>query len=437
MSDDKGLIERVLAPIADVRRGETGGALLLMLTMFLILGGYYLLKTAREIFILSDGGAEVKSYSSAGQALLLLFIVPAYGAFATRVNRKRLTQWVTLFFASNLIVFLGALSLHWRIGIAYFLWVGVFNVMVIAQYWAFANDLYTQEQGKRLFPLIGIGSSLGAWVGSIRAGTLLAAAGPWRLLAGAAAILVLCAGLAGFIDRLTKRSAPAERARSEAPLAEGRSGFGMIRSDRYLMLIAVLLLLLNVVSTSGGYLFDRYVTATATARFGTGPDTTAAREQFIGQTYGSYFASVNLVGFLLQTFVVSRVFKFLGVARALLIHPIVALVGYVGMLRAPSFEFIRWVKIADSSIDYSLGNTTKQALWLPTSREAKYKAKQAVDAFFMRAGDVLQAGIVYSGELLSFTVTAFAALNILFVVCWLAAVRGLSRSLRARATPEF
>jgi len=84
MSDDKGLIERVLAPIADVRRGETGGALLLMLTMFLILGGYYLLKTAREIFILSDGGAEVKSYSSAGQALLLLFIVPAYGAFATR-----------------------------------------------------------------------------------------------------------------------------------------------------------------------------------------------------------------------------------------------------------------------------------------------------------------------------------------------------------------
>jgi AAA family ATP:ADP antiporter len=107
------------------------------------------------------------------------------------------------------------------------------------------------------------------------------------------------------------------------------------------------------------------------------------------------------------------------------------------MLRAPSFEFIRGVKIADSSIDYSLGNTTKQALWLPTSREAKYKAKQAVDAFFMRAGDVLQAGIVYSGELLSFTVTAFAALNILFVVCWLAAVRGLSRSLRARATPEF
>ena len=69
------------------------------LTMFLVLGGYYLLKTAREVFILSEGGAEVKSYSSAGQALLLLVLVPAYGAFASRVNRMQLVQWVTLFFA--------------------------------------------------------------------------------------------------------------------------------------------------------------------------------------------------------------------------------------------------------------------------------------------------------------------------------------------------
>ena len=69
------------------------------------------------------------------------------------------------------------------------------------------------------------------------------------------------------------------------------------------------------------------------------------------------------------------------------------------MLRAPSFEMMRWLKIADNSVDYSLGNTTKQALWLPTSRQAKYKAKQAVDSFCVRAGDVMQAGIVYTGEL--------------------------------------
>src|SRR5215471_5346604 len=128
---DKGWLERLLAPIADVRRGEATSALLMTLTMFLVLAGYYLLKTAREVFILSEGGAEVKSYSSAGQALLLLVLVPAYGAFASRVNRVQLVKWVTLFFVGNLVLFLLALGAGLKIGIVYFLWVGIFNVMVI------------------------------------------------------------------------------------------------------------------------------------------------------------------------------------------------------------------------------------------------------------------------------------------------------------------
>ena len=172
----------------------------------------------------------------------------------------------------------------------------------------------------------------------------------------------------------------------------------MIFGDRYLMLIAALAVILNVVNTSGEYLFGRYVVEMANATHGTGPEGAAAREAFIGSTYSQFFSTVNLVGFVLQMFVVSRVIKFLGVGTALFIHPIVALSGYLLMLRAPSMTTITYLKVADNSLDYSLGNTTKQALWLPTSREAKYKAKQAVDSFFVRAGDVLQAGIVYTGE---------------------------------------
>ena len=179
---DKGPLEKLLSPIADVRRGESVNALLLTLLMFLLLAGYYMLKTAREVFILSEGGAEVKSYASAGQAILLLGLVPAYGAFASRVSRVSLVTWVSLFFVSNIVLFGLANSAGVRIGIPYFLWVGIFNVMVIAQFWAFANDIYTPEQGKRLFPLIGVGSSLGAWLGSVRAGHLMEAYGPIRLL---------------------------------------------------------------------------------------------------------------------------------------------------------------------------------------------------------------------------------------------------------------
>ena len=99
-------LERLLAHLADVRAGEGVGALMLAFNLFLLLGAYYMLKTAREALILTQGGAEVKSYSSAGQAMLLLAIVPLFGVFASRVNRVRLVTGVMLFFASNLAIFI-------------------------------------------------------------------------------------------------------------------------------------------------------------------------------------------------------------------------------------------------------------------------------------------------------------------------------------------
>src|SRR4029450_359593 len=216
---ERSIGERLLSPIADVHRDEVVSALLMTLIMFLILASYYLLKTAREVFILSEGGAEVKSYSSAGQAVLLLILVPAYGAFASRVNRIQLVQWVTLFFASHLVLFLIAIGAGWRVGVPYFLWLGIFNLMVIAQYWAFAADLYTQEQGKRIFPLIGVGSRLGAWVGSVRAGQIVENVGTPRPLVGGAVLLTLCAGLARLANaRRPRDSDDRTAAAHERPL---------------------------------------------------------------------------------------------------------------------------------------------------------------------------------------------------------------------------
>ena len=436
----KSIGERLLSPIAEVRREEVASALLLTLIMFLILAAYYMLKTAREVFILGEGRAAVKSYSSAGQALLLLVLVPAYGAFASRVTRIQLVQWVTLFFASHLALFFVALSAGWQIGVPYFLWLGIFNLMVIAQFWAFASDIYTPDQGKRVFPLIGVGSSLGAWVGSVRAGQIVTTLGTNRLLVAAGVLLVICAFLARWAYHVRPRRVPVATAAAPASVAAEdeqplgkQDGFAMIFGDRYLMLIAALAVILNVVNTSGEYLFGRYVVEMATAAHGSGPEGAAGREAFIGATYSQFFSTVNLVGFVLQMFVVSRVIKFLGVGTALFIHPAVALSGYLLMLRAPSMSTITAVKVADNSLDYSLGNTTKQALWLPTSREAKYKAKQAVDSFFVRAGDVLQAGLVYAGEALALAVPAFATINVVLAGVWLGIVALLNREMRVKA----
>src|SRR5262245_48139524 len=131
MSGEKqGIAARLLSPVAEVRRGEAGSVLLMALTMLLLLGAYYVLKTAREALILSHAGAEVKTYSSAGQALLLLLIIPVFSALASRVARAKLVALVTLFFISNVFLFVIFGPESDVVGIVYFLWVGIFNVMV-------------------------------------------------------------------------------------------------------------------------------------------------------------------------------------------------------------------------------------------------------------------------------------------------------------------
>ena len=130
------------------------------LTAFLLLTAYYLLKTVREPLILLQGGAEVKLYARAGQTVLMVGVVQLYGVLARRVGRLRLLVVVFLFFTANLAVFAVLARTKLAIGLPFFLWVGVFSYTVVAQFWALAADIYDADAGKRLFPIIGAGSSI-------------------------------------------------------------------------------------------------------------------------------------------------------------------------------------------------------------------------------------------------------------------------------------
>jgi len=123
---------------------------------------------------------------------------------------------------------------------------------------------------------------------------------------------------------------------------------------------------------------------------------------------------------LIQLFLVSRIFKYLGIRIAILILPIIAMGGYLLLAFYPVLGIVRWAKTAENATDYSLNNTVRHALFLPTNREEKYKAKQAIDSFFHRSGDVLSALIVFLGtQLLAFRTSHFALFNLLLVVIWL------------------
>jgi len=425
--DERGILDSILSIFADVRRGEGATALLLMSNIFILLTAYYLIKPVREALILGGQGAEIKSYTGAIQALLFLAIVPVYSSFASRVNRIWLINGVMAFFLSNLVGFYLLGSLNISIGIPFFIWVGLFNVMLVAQIWSFANDVYTPEQGRRLFAITGIGSSLGAIFGAYLAGVFFDRLGPYSMMLVSATLLVLCMVLTTWIHRREKARLPVARRPAVDPPIRGEGGFQLILRHRYLLLIAMMVLMTNLVNTTGEFILGKAVKVEAQAAVASSADPGLTQERYIGKFYADFFFWVNVVGAALQLFVVSRIMKHVGISTALMLLPIIALGSYALLAFAPVLRFVRITKIFENSTDYSIQNTARHALFLRTGRDSKYKAKAAIDNFFWRAGDALSALLVFVGSQFAMGLRGFAIANIVLVIVWLSVVAGIRK----------
>ncbi|MEJ2245655.1 MAG: Npt1/Npt2 family nucleotide transporter [Acidobacteriota bacterium] len=450
---EKNVPEKFLSLFTEVRSGEGIWAILLSFNIFLILTSYYIVKPVREALILAGGGAEIKSYTSAGQAILLLVLIRLYAMLADRFPRRRLINTVTLFFVACLVLFYFLALAGVSLGVIFFLWVGIFNLMVPAQFWAFANDIYTPEAGKRIFVIIAFGASAGAVLGGILTDLLIEPLGVYQLLLVAGALLFLSLFLTNMVELKSRKRLSEKKAGqpedAEMPFKKG-GAFRLVFKTKYLLFIALLMMLLNWVNTTGEYILGKTVQRTAEELAATpevqdeadqyaleqsgAGETDVNREagaprsryiqeyteEYIGNFYAKFFTTVNIAGLLLQLFIVSRILKYFGVRIALLILPLIALGGYFIMAFFPILSIIRYAKTAENSTDYSLQNTVRQVLFLPTTREQKYKAKQATDTFFWRAGDVLSAVLVYAGTTwLAFDTRHFALTCCGLVIVWL------------------
>ena len=436
--------DRLLRLFTEVRPGEGPIGLVMLATVFLILAAYYFVKPARDGLLATSPVAgisetELKAYSSLGQSLLLLIALPLYDRLATVVSRRKLVTTVTMFFAMNLLVF-WALQPGFLIaeprwtGIAFYLWVGVFNVFIIAQFWAFAADIYTDEAGRRLFPLIAIGATAGAAAGAGLSKTLVEVTGTYNLLLVAAAILVLSLVALRFAD--TRAGGGDERIASQERDRSG--GFSLVFRHRYLVALGLMILMLNWVNTNGeNVLFgavERQLEHQVAARGLQGDEAIAFVRDQTTAFYGGLFFWVNVVALVLQAFAASRVLRYGGVGAIVLILPVISLLSYTMMAIFPLLTVMRTMKIAENATDYSLNNTAKQVLWLPTTTAMKYKAKATIDTIFVRAGDVLAAVTAFVGVgLLALPAQGLFAFNAALVIVWLTLASIVIREHRALA----
>lgn len=424
----KSILDKFLGIFAEVHGGEGALSLLMTFNIFLILTAYYIAKVVREPLILAGGGAEVKAYSAALQAVVLIGAVNLYAFMVARFDRRKLLNTVVLFFTACFVgfYFLGIADTRY-LGVIYFVWVGVFSLTVIAQFWSFANDIYTPAEGKRLFAIIAFGGSAGAVLGAKFAEVLIDVIGIYELLLVSAGLLLASLLITNFVES-KKRNRPLPEASAQAPTVQEpamskEGAFKVVFRHRYLLLIAIMILLTNWVNTTGEYILGNVVSKAAQVSVSGISDVEAAKQAekvFIGKFYGDFFFYVNLLGFLLQLFVVSRIVKYLGMRVAIMALPVIAFGGYALIAFTPLLSLIRLAKTTENATDYSLNNTARQMLFLPTTREQKYKAKVAIDSFFVRAGDVLSAILIYAGiHWLAFSVTQFALVNLVLVAAWL------------------
>lgn len=442
----RGLCERLLGLFTIVMPGEAPKALLLALNIFLLLLAYYLIKPVRDAILLAGNEAEIKSYLGAAQAVLFIFVVKAFSALASKRPRHILIAWVTLFFASNLVVFyalhLAGLALR-PMGIAFFIWVGIFNYLIVAQFWGFANDLYTEEAGKRLFPLIAFGATFGAATGSRIAEGLIGPLGVYRMMLVSAAVLVITVLLSVRVHHLEVRACAGESAdcteerrlalkAQEEPLKKG-GGFRLVFKSRYLLFIALLIGVYNFINATGEYILSDVFRRAAQQAIQAGTAGGLSLEQIIGRSFADYQLLTNLLALFIQLFLVSRIFRWIGIGGALFILPFIALGGYAYIACGASLLLVKWVKSLENGTDYSLMNTTRAALFLITPREEKYKAKAAIDTFFVRGGDALAAISVFIGTAwLSLPIERYAIINVVMVVAWLGLCVLILKEYRAR-----
>jgi ATP:ADP antiporter, AAA family len=437
-------IDRLLSYVTRIRPGEGHAALLFFLHAFLLLSSYQMAKALREAFMLSKFSAETRSYAVAAMALVLMIAVPLYGRLRRSMDGAQLLRAVTLFFAVTLPVFAVLFHNGVPIAFAFYVWVSIYGVMVVAQLWAYAADSFNVRSGQRLFIVIMLGANMGALAGAKFTGLAVDLLKPMGLMIFATCTLG-CTLLLARPERaavpLGSRAVPAARRVAPAPQLFG--GIGLVLRDRYLIMIAAFVVLLNWINSTGEFILADYVKAHAVASTAGGGDD--AMSLYIASFYGNFSFWVTLVSLAIQLLLVSRIFQVVGVRGALLVHPTIVTLGY-GLLALapliggfiPIFSLIRRIKVADNGVDYSLMNTTRQALFLPVDQDSKYDGKIAVDTFFVRFGDLFQAiGIFIGLNLLGWRSHQFAVMNFVLSLAWIGLALAMGRAYDNKAQEKM
>ncbi|MCG5260635.1 MFS transporter [Cupriavidus gilardii] len=390
-----------------IRPGEHAAVVAAFLFFFCLFASYFMLRPVRETMGIA-GGVRNLQWLFTATFVVMLAAIPLYGLVSSRLPRRRFVPWVYAFFIANLLVF--ALATRARpddvwLARVFYVWLSVFNLFVVSVAWSLMADVFRPEQARRLFPVIAAGASVGGLAGPLLSGwlvepigltglmllsaVLLAATLPgcawlfrWRARAGAGAALGTippgdAAARAGSVHH-------ADAARDDPRDPIGGSllaGLTLIARSRYLLGIALFVILLSTASTFLYFEQARLVAETFPSR----------TEQT--RVFSAIDAIVQAATIVIQLFFSGQVARRYGVTALLTLVPLAVAGGFVLLAIWPVFGVLAGVMVLRRVGEYAMVRPGREMLFTVVDAETKYKAKNVIDTMVYRAGDAVSAWV--------------------------------------------
>jgi AAA family ATP:ADP antiporter len=422
-------VKKLFAKIVDVKPNEVRALWLSFVFFFVVLAGYYVIRPIRD----NIGANNFENLWWMFTVVLITMIAAnaLFSAIVSRMSRRRFIPIAYRFFIVNLVIFFFLMRMAppgkqpWVDG-CFFVWVSVFNLFATTVFWSFMTDLFTTEQGKRLFGFIAVGGSLGGILGPIITASLVHHVSTDVLLLICAAMLEVAAQTVRFFPAEFRTQDPhGESAVAEKPIGGGIwEGITHICRSPYLFGLFLFILLYTLTSTWTYFQQAELTKVGFTDR--------AARTAF----FAKLDFSVNTLTLFLQVFLTGRLMKFLGVTVTLLFMPVLSLFGFAAMGIAPVIAMLATFQVARRASTFAFMRPAREVLFIVLRREDKYKAKSFIDTFGYRCGDQLGAWSYKGLQELGLGLSAISFIAVPVVAGWCALGVWLGRKQRVLAEAQ-
>ncbi len=437
-------MNKFLKSFVDIRRNELSFSFLMAGYFFLVITTFWILKPLKkaafvgfykekgfDLFFWHFEAADTELLAKVANMLVAFVAVTIFTWLAKRYVRHQLTTIFSLFFILCFLFFSFYLNNIGGVTAWLFYLTGdLFTTLMVATFFVVLNDSVDADGAKRLYGMIGLGGVLGGAFGSIIVASFIdsgqVSMETWMYIAiGTTLAIMFMANMASMCDCAPKRTLAEDLEREPADQNAGSensvmAGAKLVFASKYLFSVVLIVALYEIVSTVVDYQFTRTVLH-------------YVEKSDLGSAFGTAYAYMNITAVIVQLFLTSFIMKRFGLKTALLVLPIAILAISSGFLLTPVLALGMLMPSADGGFAYSINQSAKEALYVPTTRDEKYKAKAFIDMFVQRFAKVLAIGVTLtiSAVFKDFSMVRWLSIGtVVLIIIWIFAVRFVGQEFK-------